>query len=513
MFQGLVGRLLPLRGAVLRTATVWLACLSIFSMTGVVFGLPSLYPSLYGLGFWARLCGAEAAVCQAHSRSISSTVDEDGKCCEAQLLRVGLTSSITFFMADAAAGPWGEYVDRVGPRQCFATASFASACGFTLLGFLLLPGSSLSLGRDVATTAAFAILGLVGPGIFNGGYVGCLAIVGESPAHVSAFTAYSAACFDGSALVLALLHLLGVRFGVGLVFAMISWAAVILVLRFLFLHCLDEHRAELLVVRGKDGVPASAQPLPPATESSLLLGPSTGTVGASAQLTDPTAATHTATTTTTLPTDEEGSEHMPSLRSTLLHRANLAVVGLMVSLNLINAFYLQTQADQMGLLFSPSTAANLSTFLEFGFPILGFLASIAAVTHVFERNHDRELLCWAWPAGLGIAFCLVQMIPYVAAQYVAAMLFGPMRTLQWACYFHALAVAPRYPQHLAGRVLGYNNVVIALLSDTLPYALSAVVASGDSEPSASVEALRYALVRVALLVPMLASSGALAFTL
>ena len=51
-----------------------------------------------------------------------------------------------------------------------------------------------------------------------------------------------------------------------------------------------------------------------------------------------------------------------------------------------------------------------------------------------------------------------------------------MRTMQWACYFHALAVAPRYPQPLSGRILGYNNVMIALLSDTLPYFLTALTA-------------------------------------
>jgi len=299
---------------------------------------------------------------------------------------------------------------------------------------------------------------------------------------------------------------------------MMLWAGVAFSLRLLFLHCLDEHRAQLLQVNGgkpADEVPASAMPLPPATESSLLLGAPMSSPIASAG--DPTAATLSSTTTTTTPIVEDGGQpgvgSSPTLQETLLHPANIAVVGLMVSLNLINAFYLQTQADQMELLFSPDTAAALATFLEFGFPILGFLASVVAVTHVFERNHDRELLCWIWPAGLGIAFCAVQMIPAVLAQYLAAMIFGPMRTLQWACYFHALAVAPRYPQHLAGRVLGYNNVVIALLSDTLPYALSAVIAGGEAEPAASDEAMRYAMVRLALLAPMLASTVAIGFAL
>ena len=136
----------------------------------------------------------------------------------------------------------------------------------------------------------------------------------------------------------------------------------------------------------------------------------------------------------------------------LFNRGNVAVVFLMVSLNLVNAFYLQTQADQVGLLFSPGTARLLETLLEFGFPLLGFVTALWAAPNVFERYSDRELMCWAFPSVLGILFCAVQMINNVPGQMVATLLFGPMRTLQWACYFNCLAVAPRYPQAVAGRV-------------------------------------------------------------
>ena len=144
------------------------------------------------------------------------------------------------------------------------------------------------------------------------------------------------------------------------------------------------------------------------------------------------------------------------------------VIALMVALNLVAAFYLQTQSDQMSLLFDAASAGALSQFLEFGFPLLGFVASILAVKHVFERSNGREIMCWVWPAGLGCAFCMVQMMPLLVCQYIAAVLFGPMRTMQWACYFNALAVAPRYPQRLAGRVLGYNNIAIALVPSQRP---------------------------------------------
>ena len=151
------------------------------------------------------------------------------------------------------------------------------------------------------------------------------------------------------------------------------------------------------------------------------------------------------------------------LRATLTHPLNVRVVLMMVALNLVCAFYLQTMGDQMGLAFSKPTAEWLGAYLQFGFPMLGFVASIVASRYVFERRPYRESACWVWPASLGIAFSVLQAVLTVAPQFAAATLFGPMRTLQWACYFNSLAVAPRYCPQLAGRILGYNNVVIALL--------------------------------------------------
>ena len=59
------------------------------------------------------------------------------------------------------------------------------------------------------------------------------------------------------------------------------------------------------------------------------------------------------------------------------------------------------QADQLEILFSISSAHFLEELLQFGFPVLGFVTAIWAALNVFERHSDRELLCWAWPAGLG----------------------------------------------------------------------------------------------------------------
>ena len=113
-----------------QSLAVCVACLCIFSGGGLIFGMPALFPSLYGVGFWARLCTSELDATTrrlSHYVTLNETTCADDighgdaeKCCESQLLRVGLTSSATFFMADAAAGPWGEYVDRAGPYRCLS---------------------------------------------------------------------------------------------------------------------------------------------------------------------------------------------------------------------------------------------------------------------------------------------------------------------------------------------------------------------------------------------------------
>lgn len=318
------------------------------------------------------------------------------------------------------------------------------------------------------------------------------------------------------------------------------------VLRALFLHCLDEHRMQQLMVmceaamNGKDasverGPNAGLKPAPvdPMEIEEIEAGPGVGSIGglqAGPSGVGPDAHRSTPAAASARPTETSGLLGAPTaaevllpavaaseprccggLLSVLFNRGNVAVVFLMVSLNLVNAFYLQTQADQVGLLFSPGTARLLETLLEFGFPLLGFVTALWAAPNVFERYSDRELMCWAFPSVLGILFCAVQMLNNVPGQMVATLLFGPMRTLQWACYFNCLAVAPRYPQAVAGRVLGYNNVVIALVSDTIPFALTSYISHDDAEDA--VEIMRYGHIRVLLILPVIASAAILAVVL
>ena len=549
----MLATMLPLRGTRLKTFSVMLGCLSIFSMCGVVFGLPALYPSLYGWGYFARSCDRKVLEEWDRSTSLLHGYSDIEKLCETQLSRVSLASSITFFTADAAAGLWGEVVDRFGARRTFVASSVMSLVGFAMLSFLF-TGTSVSLSRDMAMTFALALLGFAGPGVFNGAYIGCLSVVNDSPHHLSAFTAYSAACFDGSALVFALLHLVGVKFGLGLTLSMALWGFVCCGFRALFLHCLDEHRMQQLMVMCEaamhsKGAPSAAaapsavaspasggrpagpdcisltvdQPAAPGVSTGLPAGPRAGHTESSGLLGSGGGGANGYTIVQDTPSPSGAGapgaavglgppkDICAGLLVVLFHRANVAVVALMVSLNLVNAFYLQTQADQLGLLFPSDGAGFLEHFLEFGFPILGFATAVWAATNVFDRWTDRELLCWLWPAGLGIAFCTVQMLTSWTSQLLATILFGPMRTLQWACYFNALAVAPRYPQEVAGRVLGYNNVVIALLSDTIPVWLTTFIVSPyhGADPTPEVQASRYQTIRFVLLLPVLVSTAAI----
>ena len=70
-----------------------LAVFCTFAMGGAIFGISSLYPSLYAQGFWSGLCD-EAAECAGRSQ----------KCCQRQLVRFSLVASSAFFLVDVASG-------------------------------------------------------------------------------------------------------------------------------------------------------------------------------------------------------------------------------------------------------------------------------------------------------------------------------------------------------------------------------------------------------------------------
>ena len=241
-----------------------------------------------------------------------------------------------------------------------------------------------------------------------------------------------------SAIVFALLYLFGVSLNFGLVGMTIAWSIVAIALRAAFLMLLERwHGSSRVPPSPPPGSATADAPLPrAASEESQLLAGAHGPPPALPMPPDPDDAFEIQQGAGGNGSGGGGpkgalTQGVCSARliATLCHRANLAVVGFMVALNLTSAFYLQTQAEQMSLLFDEASATTIAHFLEFGFPIVGFISSIAAAHFVFERHHDHELMCWAWPIGLGLGFLVVQMVPLLPFQYLAAVLFGPMRTV------------------------------------------------------------------------------------
>ncbi|KAK7248899.1 hypothetical protein SO694_000422111 [Aureococcus anophagefferens] len=99
------------------------------------------------------------------------------------------------------------------------------------------------------------------------------------------------------------------------------------------------------------------------------------------------------------------------------------------------------------------------------------------------------------------------LAPARPAQYAAAALFGPARTFQWAAYFHFVESQPdRFPPALVGRLLGYGNLVIAVVGDGLPYACAAYAGGAPWPPSA---AGRYVALHGALAAAVVAAAAGL----
>jgi hypothetical protein len=140
---------------------------------------------------------------------------------------------------------------------------------------------------------------------------------------------------------------------------------------------------------------------------------------------------------------------------------------------------------------------HISNYFNVLFPVLALLSTPIAVwlfARFQHRDHEYMLVC----GGLMSAWAICQGIPTVATQYAAAMLFGPAackcslrrlpphryaaatlfgpaRTLVWAAYFHFFQNAARYPPSKLGRLIGYSNLLLAVVGDLPPIPLYSYV--------------------------------------
>mmetsp|Transcript_27605 Transcript_27605/g.66891 ORF Transcript_27605/g.66891 Transcript_27605/m.66891 type:complete len:543 (+) Transcript_27605:3-1631(+) len=468
-------------------------CICTFSMGGIIFGASSIIPVLYRHGYWISLCNAaKAATCKAHQSHI--------ECCEQQLVRLSMIISLCFFLCDFSAAPWGELADRRGPRICLISATAVSVLGMSLLGLSTIDPTGCS---NTLTTIGLVALAVAGPGVFNGGYVGSLSMIGEDPDLKAILASCSAAVFDGSALVFMLLQMAEGTLGGDFTTPSLSWALMCAMLGggyFLYLRPRPLASAPLNAVNEEGSTELATLP---STEKPIPRVDSGATASSTDEFSDgvgsPMNAHRVKSLNEDYETDEsdwgrqnskdsrtddtllnQGQESSDAdargIASTMLARSNLLMVYFMAVYGLISNFYIETQLDEFGLRFGEPTAEWLSTTFNLAFPVGGFMMALPS-SLIMKSYGDKPYIYWSIVSCFAAGFAFLSMIPTEGTQLAAALLFGPTRCLQWACYFQFLADEKRYPPHLTGRAIGYNNVAIGLVGDVLPSLLTYLVAT------------------------------------
>jgi len=430
---------------------VALAAGSIFTMGGVVFGIASLYPVLYyESALEASSCGTPALddageACDARAET---------ECCVKQEMYFTSVTSIALFGADGAMLVYGELGDRLGPRWCFGVGASLAWFGLSLLGL------GAATGSDFLWLSALLCVGVSGPGVF----MGCL-FLGERYPHLHAvISAVGAAMWDASALVFKLFATAyfatvpaeppGAPPSLGLPTIVMGWLCMTVTLGAFTFKVLPS-KALLEQLRTSE---PSSQPLTQSEEAPNK------TAKAAAPMEHAPPA--------------DGSEAAPTFLSVFLRTDTLLMLGFMAVFNLKSSFYIATFATQMRGLFYEPTAISLSETFNIAFPVGGFCTSFVGAI-LLDRLGQREDLYLTLVVLLAIMFGLYNLLPYAASQFASALLFGPTRTLQWACYFHFLSLPKRYPARYTARLLGYGNLVIAVIGDGPLAGLDAFVMSAD----------------------------------
>ena len=320
--------------------------------------------------------------------------------------------------------------------------------------FLALGSVSTGDVADRITTMALFILGCAGPGVFNGGYLGGVQVTNDVPTLKAALTSFSAAAFDGSALVFMLFQAAATGLQLGLAIPSLVWAGVTAVCAATFTKFLHSELAGPKVV-----------------EPSHHLEGSNGVLGASPMKNDRSC---TAIDTMLSPQAERPSRKpSASIGATLCMPFNVLLIFFVGSYTLASSFYVESQIDQFQIMFGEETATQISTFFNYAFPIGGFFTAFPA-SKLLDKvgGGDRDHVYWGLVWLCAVVFCFLSIFPNYQCQVTAAAMFGPIRCFQWASYFQFLANEKRYAPESIGRALGYNNVLVALLGDGMPYLLS-----------------------------------------
>ena len=440
-----------------QTRALVLGCLCIFAMGGLVFGISSIFPNLYDEDAFEGVC------------EVRHLCPHDGTaCCNEQLQVLSLFSSVGFFVADGAAAPWGEIVDRCGPRACLSCAALMSIIALLFLG----SGSAIdeavesngwrgSLGADTLTSIGLVLAGAAGPGVFNGVYTGCLGLPEPRSAFYEAILAtLVAGSFDLSSLVFNLFSSASTY--VPLSAGFFLWAVVAAILVTVTLIYAIPKTVQTAYPPGEV---EAALPAKPTEETGLLKGPSPPAVEAK----KPDAASGKSYGSSLLsyitgagkPNEEiaiankeqallQQQEELAAqkqktsgphgwLESTwdsvlmpvyhvICTPHNLLLVTLMSVLNLSCSHYLVSHAAYLRIQHDGETSSSISDAFDICFPVLGFCAAIA-VSPILTAKIWVPFAVLAVGANLWL---ILIAIPSAATQWVSIVVFGPMRTLQWA---------------------------------------------------------------------------------
>jgi len=447
--------------------SVAMAGLGVFTMGGLCFGFDSIYPVLYSGGAFLDYCPAEEATACAE-RPFAARSE---KCCESQLAAFVTLTSVSLFGADGVMVIYGEIVDRAGPRWCM---SVALALAWLGLGLVALNASLGALQLDWIWLVAFPMLGMAGPGIF----MAVLSFGEVYPRLEPIITPLAASMFDGSAFVFLFWKLLFLGAGLPLSLIACLWLVVaVAVGLFTFALLLSRKQTERMRVQHAEHEKSSE--MQPAVEDGE---PTTETIR-----------------------DLHWHAEGDGLTQLFFRTDTVLLLTFMCLANLNQSFYIETFADQARHLLPEEQAGEIVEMFDVVFPLLSVATTPLAIFLVNRFNHQEHVYL-AVVVLLSNLFGLTQLLPYRSTQFLAAVFFGPARTLQWACYFHFLATPNRYPSAAMGRMVGYANLLIAVLGDGPPYLLNAYIQGGQSSAE---ESRRYMMVHACLMVLVAAVSVAL----
>jgi hypothetical protein len=188
------------------------------------------------------------------------------------------------------------------------------------------------------------------------------------------------------------------------------------------------------------------------------------------------------------------SMHRRLLRSQMLRTDTLLLMMTMAFANLKATYYIVSFSEDARVLFPPEVAERLDVIFNVGFPMGSLISS--PLTSLLLRRFRKRPDVYMMVAVVGVNVVgLLTLSSYPLPQTVAVMLFGPSRTLLWSCYFHFLAQPNRFARATKGRMLGYSNLIIAVMSDLPPYLLNWCVTRFNGLTLATV----HLLLQVALL--------------